>query len=633
MTAADTNPPDALAADFQQPDMAVWRQQVDKALRGGDFERRLVSRSTDGIRIEPLFVGRPAPSGVPSRVDAGSESAATWDIRQIHAEANPSSCNAAILQDLQGGATSILLQIAGAGQNGLLAGLTSMSRALDGVHLDVCPIAFRAGEQTPEAAASLIALWNVRGLNDLQRRGAFNFDPLGELAATGVLAKSLDDTLATASDLIQQTLSWPHVTALTANGHVWHAAGASEAQELAAILAAITTYLRAAEAAGVKPAIALTKIAVTLAVDSDQLMGLAKLRAVRILVHRLAEVCGATNAAASMKVDAETSVAMMSRRDPWVNMLRTTMACATAAIGGADSICVLPYTWALGQPNAFAHRMARNTSIVLMEESGLARVDDPAGGSFAVETLTSNLARAAWVDFQDIEARGGLGKAIVSGHIQAKIAATVQIKEQAVATGKSMLTGTSAFPRLGDDGVKVDPWPNVTDPTPPQEPTVRAQPLQAYRPTAPFEHLRDAAEQFASRTGQQPRVFLACLGPLASHAARATWIGNFLAAGGIAAVQSEPLLRSADAGRAFADSGATIAFICGADEIYTEFGEAAICLLKTAGAAKIYLAGKPKGLDATLKDAGVDEFVLAGCDMIETLRGLQSALGIEAPTK
>lgn len=624
MVASNVTATAAFADDFPPATLLAWRGLIDKALKGGDFERRLVASTADGIRIEPLFTER--PSGWPQPTAQPTSDGPAWDIRQLHSGVDPVAVNAAILEDLAGGATSVTLRMASNGCSGLPSDAAAVARALEGVLLDVCPIALQGGEETPDAVAALVALWNHHQLPDERKRAAFNHDPLGTLAATGALAVPLPSALAAASRLVHTTLPWPEVTALRADGHVWHAAGASEAQELAAVLSTVVAYLRAAEAAGIAPGHALPKIVVNLAVDADQMLGLAKLRAARRLIARVAAACNAEHAAAAVAITAETSRAMMTRRDPWVNMLRTTMACAAAAMGCAQSITVLPYTWALGEPDAFARRMARNTSLVLMEESGLGRVADPAAGSFAVETLTDDLAQAAWALFQIIEAEGGIKSVIQSGWLQNKIAATVAAKQAALATGKVVLTGTSAFPRLGDDGVAVKPWP-APQHVLPSAAGVNVTALDPYCPSRPFERLRDRADQATVTLGQPPRVFLACLGPLAVHAARATWTANFLAVGGIAVSQSEPLLHTAEVGRAFADSGASVACLCGADATYAELGEAAASMLRTAGATEVYLAGRPKERGA-LEAAGVSHFVHAGCDMVEVLAAMQDALGV-----
>jgi methylmalonyl-CoA mutase len=411
-----------------------------------------------------------------------------------------------------------------------------------------------------------------------------------------------------------------------ADGRPYHEAGASEAQELAAMLATLVAYLRACEAAGLRPRAAFAKIGLGLAADADMFLTIAKLRAARKLVARIAEACGASHAVDKLHLAATTSERMMARRDPWVNVLRTAVACAGAAFGGADAITVLPYTWAMGQPDAFARRIARNTQLVLQEESALGRVMDPGHGAWFIETLTEDLAKAAWQLFQAIEAKGGMGAALESGFVQAETAKVAEARARDIATGRFELTGVSAFPQLAEDGVKVERHPVA-------EPVVKGgtsvAPLPARRLAEPFERLRDAADAHLARTGKRPRVFLASLGDLAAHSARSTWVRNFLAAGGIEAIAGAELHNSADAGKAFADSGAPIACICASDQVYAELAEATAGALKAAGARRVLLAGRPKDQEPTLKAAGVDTFIFAGCDAVATLAGLQEALGVK----
>lgn len=625
----------AMMEGFSAPERAQWLALVEKALKGADFERRLVARTADDLRILPLYTRGDAPAGVGKQAPgvapflrgatAGGASP-PWDIRQIHAEPDPAVANAAILEDLAGGATSLKLQIAGPSWSGIAGDAGSLAATLKGVLLDVCPIALEAGEETANAAASLNHLWRAAGIADNARLGAFNADPLGTLAPTGVLRQPLDTALAEAAELAATALGAPHLTALVADGHPYHAAGASEAQELAIVLATLAAYLRALDAAGIAPAQALPKIALNLAVDADQILGLAKLRAARRLVWQVADACGAGAAIAQMTFGAETSLRMMAKRDPWVNMLRTTIACATAAMGGAQAITVLPFTWAIGQPDAFARRMARNTHLVLQEESGLGRVVDPAGGSFAIERLTSDMSETAWKLFQDIEAAGGMAAVLTSGRIQDDITKVAETRRKQFASGRLEMTGVSAFPRLGDDGVKVVPWPDTPAAT--DGAAVRVKPLAVARLAEPFEAFRDAADAHAERAGKPATIFLACVGDLATYGARATWISNFLAAGGIASAPSEPLDTPETAAAAFSASGATIACLCAADDVYGDRGAAIATALKDAGAARVYLAGRPKDLQAALTAAGVNGFIYAGGDALATLAELHKLLGI-----
>jgi methylmalonyl-CoA mutase len=612
-----------LVAEFEPASREQWLALVGKVLKGGDFERRLVSRTADGLRIEPLYTRAGGVEGALS--GRAGRSAGAWDVRQRHLEPDPKAANAAILEDLGGGVTSIVLQITAPGQGGLSYSAGAMSEALKGVLLEACAIALDARENTLDAAGSLIEIWRQDGITETARRGAFNYDPLGVLAKTGTLYYPAEKSCGIAAKLAVDSRAMPQVTALLADGRPYHEAGASEAQELSSMLATLVAYLRASDAAGLAPSDALGRIAVALAADDDLFTTMAKLRAGRRLLARVAEACGAEAATQAVELTATTSERMMARRDPWVNMLRTTAACAAAAFGGADAITVLPFTWALGRPDAFARRIARNTHLVLQEESAAGRVIDPAHGSWYVEKLTDELARKAWALFQDIEAKGGMIAALESGFIQGEIARVAEARAKDIANGRLALTGVSAFPQLADDGVKFQPHPPA-DPVTKGGTEVAA--LAPLRLAEPYETLRDRADAHLAKTGKLPQVFLAALGDLATHSTRTTWMTNFLAAGGIAAIASEPLHNSADSGKAFAASGAEVACLCSSDKVYAELGEATASVLKQAGAKLLLLAGRPKDQEAALKAAGVDTFVAAGGDAVAALTSLQQALGV-----
>jgi methylmalonyl-CoA mutase len=627
----------SVADDFAPASREQWLKLIEKVLQGRDFEKRLVARTADGLGIAPLYARADSLPGSDTAVPGAApftrgtgrrQTQAGWEIRQLHAEPDPGQANAAILEDLAGGVSSITLRIAAPGWGGLDYTQPSVEQALEGVMLGMCPVHLRAGEYTADAAGSLMAAWRKQGLTDENARGGFNADPLGTLARTGGLYHSVPKSLDIAARLAADTMSMPGVTALVADGTVYHDGGATEGQELACVLATVAAYLRAMETAGIAPDRALPRIAVTLAVDADQFLGIAKLRAARRLVWRVADACGAGEAAAAVPFTAETSQRMMARRDPWVNMLRTTMAGAAAALGDADAVTVLPFTWAIGQPDAFARRIARNTQLVLMEESGLGRVADPAGGSWAVEKMTDDLARRAWDLFQDIEAQGGMGEALLSGYVQDAIAKQAAVRAKAVATRRLALTGTSTFPMLGSDGVTVTPWP--ADVLSADLKGAQARSLGLWRSSQPFEELRDAADRFAKTTGHSPRVFLAAIGSLAVHSTRSTWVKNFLAAGGIETVDGDGFKDAGEAAKAFGRSEAAVACIASSDRVYADQAETAAAALKAAGARHVLLAGRPGEREAALRAAGIDTFIFAGCDMIEALGGLQSVLGVDA---
>lgn len=309
-----------------------------------------------------------------------------------------------------------------------------------------------------------------------------------------------------------------------------------------------------------------------------------------------------------------TSRRMLTRRDPWVNLLRNTVASFAAGVGGADSVCVLPHTQAIGVPDAFARRLARNTQSMLLEESGLAKVMDPSAGSGAIEARTDQLCIAAWALFQEIEAAGGLAAARQSGLIDQKIAATRAKLEKDIARRKRPITGVSEFPNLSEAAVAVLQEEGGSG---------------GWRYAEPFEALRSAADAHETATGSAPTVFLASLGKLAQFTARATWTANAFAAGGIISVEAAVYGSVSDIAAAFKESGAALACIVSSDDVYETDAEGAAKALAEAGAKHVYLAGKPGEREAAYRAAGVGTFVFAGCDILDLLRDAHGFAGIE----
>ncbi len=395
----DTTP---LASDFAPATYEKWRQLVDKALKGGDFDKKLVAKTADGLRIEPLYARADtlpgAEAAVPGKAPFTRGTHADvqglgWQIHQRVVEADPAAANKVILEELEGGANGVVLQIAGPGQNGIkIASVDDAAATLPGVFVDYAPIQLAGGVHGLAAARhylkALAALKPEPGGTATSR---LNVDPLGTLARFGATWAPIDKALAeTVAFAGEARGSERRLSSVLVDATVPHEAGASEAQELSYLAAALVAYLRAFEAAGVAPKDALPTIAFALSVDTDLFVNAAKVRAARRIIARIAEASGASPA--SMHITAVSSGRMMAKRDPWTNMLRTTAACAAATFGGADAITVLPYTWALGVPDRFARRVARNTQLVLQEESQLGRVVDPIGGSWYVEKLTDELA-------------------------------------------------------------------------------------------------------------------------------------------------------------------------------------------------------------------------------------------------
>jgi methylmalonyl-CoA mutase len=332
---------------------------------------------------------------------------------------------------------------------------------------------------------------------------------------------------------------------------------------------------------------------------------------------RIEQACGLVPK--PLFIAADTAWRMLTQRDPYVNMLRATIATFSAGLGGANAITVLPHTQAAGLPDPFARRVARNTQLVLLEESNLAKVSDPAAGSGGIETLTQALCEAAWPLFQEIEKAGGVFAALEQSLIQRKVAATRAQRESSIARRKEVLTGATEFPNLLEVQVAVlDAKPVALAPY--GEAKFKFDALPPMRLAAPFEALRDKSDDILKRAGERPKIFLANLGTPAEFTARATFAKSFFETGGIEAIDTDGFNDPAALAAAFKASGAALACICSSDKIYAEQAAAAAKALQAAGAKHIYLAGRPGEQEAALRAAGVNQFVHAGGDALATLQ-------------
>ncbi|QUC57508.1 methylmalonyl-CoA mutase small subunit [Streptomyces sp. A2-16] len=592
----------SLAAEFPDANLDQWHSLVAGVLRksgkevsGAAAEDALSTALEDGLRTRPLYTAHDAapdpgfPGFAPFVRGARAEGNTTggWDVRQRHAVAD----NTAVLTDLENGVTSLWLV---AGEGGIP--VAALGEVLAGVYLDLAPIALDSGSEFAAAAGELLRLHDERGIDGKAVRGSLGADPLGHEARTGE-ALDFAPVVPLARRCAEQ---YPGLRALTVDALPYHEAGGSAAQELGASIATGVAYLRGLTEAGLSVEQACAQLEFRYAATADQFLTIAKLRAARRLWARVAEVCGAPGAGAQAQ-HAVVSPVMMTRRDPWVNMLRATIATLAAGVGGAEAVTVLPFDHALGLPDAFARRIARNTSTILVEESHLSRVIDPAGGSWYVERLTDELAEAAWRFFRTIERDGGQAAVLRSGRLRTDLATTWAQRSKKLATRREPITGVSEFPHLGEKPVQRAPAP---------EP--RTGGLPRVRRDEAYEELRARSDAHLAATGSRPRVFLAALGPAAAHTARLTFAANLFQAGGV-----EPVTEGT-----FEESGATEACLCSSDTVYEEQAEDVVRALRSAGARHVFLAGRPG------QYSDVDSYVFAGCDAVAVLTATLDRMGV-----
>ncbi|CAL9289970.1 methylmalonyl-CoA mutase family protein [Streptomyces sp. SudanB52_2052] len=591
-----------LAGEFPDVPHEQWQRLVAGVLRksgkdveGTEAEEALSTALEDGLRTRPLYTSHdtapePGLPGFAPFVRGGRAEGNTvggWDVRQRHTTADRDT----VLADLENGVTSVWLTV---GDGGIP--VAELGRVLDGVYLDLAPVVLDAGRETEPAARELLRLYEERGVARDAARGNLGADPLGYEARTGQRGD-----VASATELARLCAAeYPGLRALTVDALPYHEAGGSAAQELGASLATAVAYLRELTEAGLSVEQACGQLEFRYAATADQFLTIAKLRAARRLWARVAEVCGAPRAGAQRQ-HVVTSPVMMTRRDPWVNMLRTTIATLAAGAGGADAVTVLPFDHALGLPDAFARRIARNTSTILIEESHLARVIDPAGGSWYVERLTDELAHAGWEFFQRIERLGGMAAALRSGDVERDLAETWRARTARLAKRREPITGVSEFPFLAEKPVVRE--------SAPEQPSGG---LPRVRRDEAFEALRARSDAHLAATGSRPRVFLAALGPAAAHTARLTFASNLFQAGGI-----EPVTQGT-----FAESGATEAVLCSSDALYEEQAAEQAAELRADGASHVFLAGRPG------EYPGVDAYVFAGCDAVAVLSATLDRMGV-----
>jgi methylmalonyl-CoA mutase len=651
----DVTAPDSddlvLAAEFPAATRQQWQRLVAKVIGlDGDVdspERKLATITGDGIEIEPLYVAdgsRPVP-GYPGqspfvrgRGPAGNRSG--WDVRQRHEHPDPAVAREQITEDLEGGVSSLWL---GLGEGRIP--VESLPDVLAETYLDLAPIVLEAGPRFAEAAQVYFDVAASRGVPPGALAGCLGADPLGVLARTGVETSLADSTptnldaatkpttstnpashsdsagLAAAAELARRCAAdFPGVRAIVVDALPYHEAGGTDAEELGCSLAAGLEYLRAMRVAGLPADAAFGQLEFRYAATADQFATIAKLRAARRVWARVAQQCGVTSGAGGQWQHAVSSWSMLTRRDPWNNILRATLACFSAGVGGADAITVIPFDAAIGQPDRLARRVARNVHALLVEESHVARVIDPAGGSWYVEDLTEQLAVKAWAWFQEIERSGGLRTALASGLIADRLAASRERRRDALATRHEAITGVSEFPLVGETLLS---RPAAAGPV------VGPAGLPRIRWSQWHEELRDRSDVHALATGSPPTLTLAPLDSSRATNAQVDRVRALLAPAGITTVLAAtapgaPTAPGASTAPAAA-APASVVIVCGGTDATADEVGAAVNTARGQGASTIVLAAG----DPQAPVPGAAERIVDDMDVLAFSARMLDALGVQ----
>jgi methylmalonyl-CoA mutase len=608
-----------LAAEFPAVTREQWQRLVARVIgdtSGGDSpERQLATITADGIEISPLYVGDASrlspgyPGQTPfvrGRTAAGHR--AGWDVRQRHQHPDPAVAREQITEDLEGGVSSLWL---GLGDGQIPIG--ALPDVLADVYLDLAPVVLDAGDRFAEAADVFLGTAAQRGVPADELAGCLGADPLGVLARTGA-----ESDLEAAIDLARRcSADFPGVRAIVVDALPFHEAGGTEAQELGCALAAGLEYLRAMRQAGLSADAAFGQLEFRYAATADQFTTIAKLRAARRVWARVAEQCGVDSGAGGQRQHAVSSWPMLTRRDPWNNILRATLACFAAGVGGADAITVAPFDAAIGQSDQLARRVARNVQALLVDESHVAQVIDPAGGSWYVEDFTEQLAARAWAWFQDIERSGGLRAALAGGLIAGELAASRTARRDALARRREAVTGVSEFPLVGETLLSRPGFSRPAGGGPGSLPRIRWSQWH--------EELRDRCDAYARATGAPPTLTLAPLDASRASAERAARVAALLAPAGIATVTDAVEAASGDgAGDGAAPGPVPVIVVCGSPDADAGVVRAAVVSARARGTSMVVVAaGNP---DAPAP--GAAERITDDMDVLTFSDRMLDALGV-----
>lgn len=665
--------------EFPAPTYQAWRAEAEATLAGAPFEKKLVTRTSEGIDIQPIYRREDLAAlthlgslpGEPPFV-RGTRSTGAWEIAQEIPCMSAEALNEALRNDLERGQTAVNITEAD-----LIETAGDIDRILEGVDLGRLPLFIQPGSAGLPLFASLISHLLRKGTELHALRGALENDPLGELISHGSLPHSLADAfdrmaLVTRSAILRT----PHFRTAGVRLHAYSGAGGDAVQELAFALATGVEYLRQLETRGLGVNEAASHFFFAFSIGSDFFTGLAKLRAARMLWARIVSASGGGADAQKMYIHARTSLWNRSTLDPYVNMLRGTAEAFAAVAGGCDSLHIGPFDEVIRTPDDVSRRLARNTHIILRDECHFDRVIDPAGGSYYVETLTGQLARKAWTLFQEIEKQGGMTSAVANGIPQAQVRAVAGRKAESVALRRFSLIGVNVYANpkenLLEDPLESKKCAEIGDRAAgaPAAPPVgvaarlaelskaahesivelaiaaaaegatfggissalsardgepaKAEQLALRRAAEPFERLRAAVA-----AGGTPKVFLANMGPVRQHKPRADFAVSFFQVGGFGVIENRGFPSVEAAADAACQSNAPIIAICSTDETYPEIVPPLARKIKASRPDVIVvLAGFPKEHVQAFKEAGVDEFIHIRANCYEMLRGIAEKIGL-----
>ncbi len=610
-----------LASEFDEPSYEQWAAEVAKVLNRGRPPERQISpeaavgrlrvSTIDGLEIEPIYtredaIADPGYPGVApytrgTTIKTGKIDA--WDVRALHEDPDVAFTKEAIKVDLERGVTSLWLRV---DPDAIMP--DDLGALLQGVYLNMAKVEVSSRTNQQAAAAALLSVIEASDVDKSEVSFNLGLDPIGLAALNGN-----PTDLSSMAVWVQKIANYKKARAFVVDGTVYDNAGAGDVHQTAWAIATATEYVRALIEQGLSADEAFNAINFRVSANTDQFLTIARLRALRVMWNRVGEVFEVAPDNRGARQHAVSSWREISRDDASVNMLRGTIATFSAAVGGAEAITTLPFDTAHGLPKELGRRIARNTGIILAEESNIGRVNDPAGGNWYVESLTNQIAEKAWAVFQQVEAAGGMAKALADGLIAADLAELNAARAKKLADRSLPKTGVSMFPQLEEPAVDVRPRPTAPE----------HSGLKWARDTEVFEKLRDAV----AKVSPTPAVFLACLGTRRDFGGREGFSAPLFHIAGLQTPSSEGG-SAEEIATQFAETGSKVAVLCSTRAIYEEQAIPVAKALKGAGAERVLLAGNLRELGDQDFTGLIDGNIALGMDVVEILNTTLDTLGV-----
>ena len=615
-----------LFEEFPPVSTQQWEEVIVKDLKGADYEKKLVWKTIDGIKVKPYFRqehldGKQYLEILPGNFPytRGIDISNEWEIRQDIIIDNIEDANHKAVDALKKGANAVAFST----KNITPETQSQFSALLKGVNLEKHSVHFISGATSLVMIKMLIEEIAIQNLDKTNVKGSFTFDPIGSLSRKGKFYQNENADFASLKDalvLVKEAL--PGLRILAISGNIFNNAGSSVVQELGYSLSVANEYVSRLITAGLKAEDILSQMHFTLAIGSSYFLEIAKLRAARMLFAGLASAYNCTSDNASkIQIPTITSSWHKTMYDPFVNLLRTTTESMAAAIGGTGSHAVKPYDLGYKISDDFSERIARNQQIILKEESFLDKVVDPASGSYYIENLTDAVAEETWRLVIEIENKGGFITAFKTGHIQEEIKKTANLRDLNIATRKEILLGTNQFANQKEKMADKFTLFNCLKKNNQSKDAI-AEPLRQYRGAEAFEMLRMKTEKAA----KTPKVFLLTIGNLVMRKARAGFASNFFACAGFSIIDNLGFSSMEEGAKACINSQADICVLCSSDDEYTDLVPQFV--EKLNGKMQLVLAGYPKAQIDSFKVLGLNNYIYAGCNVLETLQHFQKELGI-----